>query len=114
MRGDIFLVQFADAGGKVRFGPHPALIVSSDSLNRRAGTLLACPMTSRIRHDAAVYLPPYLVAAPARATGLQRDGYVKADQVHTLPVEALGPRMGRANPAVMSDVDTALRFVLEI
>ena len=33
------------------------------------------------------------MAAPGRATGLTRDGYVKVDQVHTLPVELLGPRI---------------------
>jgi mRNA-degrading endonuclease toxin of MazEF toxin-antitoxin module len=113
-RGDIHLVAFAEPNGKVIGGPHPALIVSSDALNRGAGTVMACPLTSRIRHDADDYLPPYLVSASGRATGLARDGYVKVDQVHTLPVEVLGPRMGRANPETMADVDRALRFVLGI
>ena len=93
-------------------GPHPALIVSSDRLNRASRTILACPLTSQMRHDPAVFMPPYLVPATARATGLSRDGYVKADQVHTLPFQALGPRMGRANPEVMTAVDEALMFVL--
>jgi mRNA-degrading endonuclease toxin of MazEF toxin-antitoxin module len=113
-RGDIYLVTFPGVGGAAVLGPHPALIVSSDRLNRGAGTLLACPMTSTIRHDAEVFLPPYLVTASARSTGLSRDGYVKTDQVHTLPLAALGPRMGRANPEVMSAVDSALRFVLAL
>jgi mRNA-degrading endonuclease toxin of MazEF toxin-antitoxin module len=113
-RGDIHLVAFAESPGHAIEGPHPAIIVSSDALNRGASTVMACPMTSRIRHDAKDYLPPYLVAAPSRATGLARDGYVKVDQVHTLPIEILGPRMGRANPETMSEVDTALRFVLGV
>lgn len=113
-RGDIHLVSFAENLGHVIEGPHPAIIVSSDSLNRRAGTVIACPMTSKIRHDADAYLPPYLVPAPGYATGLTRDGYVKVDQVHTLPIDALGPRMGRANPETMALVDTALRFVLGV
>jgi mRNA-degrading endonuclease toxin of MazEF toxin-antitoxin module len=107
-------VAFADVRGNVIAGPHPAVIVSTDALNRGAGTVIACPMTSRIRHDADVYLPPYLVPASGRSTGLTRDGYVKVDQVHTLPVEMLGPRMGRANAETMADVDVALRFVLGI
>jgi mRNA-degrading endonuclease toxin of MazEF toxin-antitoxin module len=113
-RGDIHLVAFAESLGHVIEGPHPAIIVSSDALNRGAGTVMACPMTSRIRHDAADYLPPYLVAAPSRATGLTRDGYVKVDQVLTLSIEVLGPRLGRANPETMSEIDTALRFVLGV
>jgi mRNA-degrading endonuclease toxin of MazEF toxin-antitoxin module len=111
-RGDIHLVAFAESLGHVIEGPYPAIIVSSDSLNRGAGTVMACPLTSRIRHDPADYLPPYLVAAPSRATGLARDGYIKVDQVHTLPIELLGPRMGRASPGTMAELDAALRFVL--
>ena len=113
-RGDIHLVSFAAGLGPVIDGPHPAIIVSSDSLNRGAGTVMACPMTSRIRHDPEAYLPPYLVPAPGHATGLTRDGYIKVDQVHTLPIDVLGPRMGRANPETMAEVDTALRFVLGV
>lgn len=113
-RGDIHLVAFADSLGHAIEGPHPAIIVSSDALNRGAGTVMACPLTSRIRHNPGDYLPPYLVAAPGRATGLTRDGYIKVDQVHTLPIEILGPRMGRANPATMAELDAALRFVLAL
>lgn len=111
-RGDIHFVPFAEGRGNAIGGPHPAVIVSSDALNRGAGTVLACPLTSRICHDPTVYLPPYLVAAHRQATGLDRDGYVKVDQVHTLPIDVLGPRVGRANPATMEAVDQALRFVL--
>ncbi|HEX2754689.1 MAG TPA: type II toxin-antitoxin system PemK/MazF family toxin [Candidatus Limnocylindrales bacterium] len=113
-RGDIYIVAFPEAGGAVILGPHPALIVSTDRMNRAGGTLLACPMTSQMQHDPEVYLPPYLVPADARSTGLSRDGYVKVDQVHTLSAAALGSFMGRANPEVMTAVDDALRFVLDL
>ena len=112
MRGEIYLVPFPEHGGPTISGPHPALIVSSDRLNPSSGTVVVCPMTSRIRHDPQAYLPPYLVPASARATGLQRDGYVKVDQVHTLAQSILGARMGRANPDVMDGVDRALGVVL--
>ena len=76
--------------------------------------MLVCPLTSKIRHDPAVYVPPYLVAVTSRASGLQRDGYVKVNQVFTRPVEGVGPRMGRLNPETMDRVDDALRFVLAL
>jgi mRNA-degrading endonuclease toxin of MazEF toxin-antitoxin module len=113
-RADIHLVDFPEVAGHVITGPHPAVVVSSDRLNRGGGTVLVCPMTSRIRHDATDYLPPYLVAATARDSGLNRDGYVKVDQVFTRPVSALGNRIGRLSPASMSRLDAALRFVLSI
>jgi mRNA-degrading endonuclease toxin of MazEF toxin-antitoxin module len=71
-------------------------------------------MTSRIRHDPEAYVPPYLVAVTARASGLNRDGYVKADQIMTVPAASLGPRVGRLDPETMDRLDTALRFVLAV
>ena len=41
-----------------------------------------------------------------------RDGWVKADQLFTRPIDTLGPRLGRLNPAAMTRVDASLRFVL--
>ena len=101
-------------GGHVMQGPHPAVVVSSDRLNRPVGTVLVCSLTSKVRHDPAEYLPPYLVAATRHASGLDRDGFVKVDQVFTFRVELLGGRAGRLNPEVMSRVDAALRFVLAL
>lgn len=113
-RGDIHLVAFPEVGGHVIRGPHPAIVVSSDRLNRPTGTVLVCPLTSRIRHDPDEYLPPYLVPVTARATGLDRDGYAKVDQLFTRPVGMLGKRVGRANPETIAEVDRALRFVLDL
>ena len=113
-RGDVHVIVFPETGGKVLRGPHPAVVVSSDRMNSTSATVLVCPMTSRIRHDPAAYLPPYLVTATARASGLDRDGYVKVDQVFTEPADGLGSRIGRLNPETMERLDAALRFVLAV
>lgn len=113
-RADIHLVDFPEVAGHVITGRHPVVIVSSDRLNRSSATVLVCPMTSKIRHDPAAYLPPYLVAATARGSGLDRDGYVKVDQLFTRPLAALGPRIGRLNPETMDRLDRSLRFVLAL
>jgi mRNA-degrading endonuclease toxin of MazEF toxin-antitoxin module len=108
-RGDIHLVAFPEIGGHVIRGPHPAVIVRTDRM-RRSSTTLVVPMTSSPK--SAEHNPPYLVAATARQSGLQRDGYVKCDQVATLPGALIGPRLGRLNPETLDRVDAALRFVL--
>ena len=113
-RGDIHVVAFPEVGGRVIRGPHPAVVVSSDRLNRPTGTVLVCPLTSRIRHDPAEYLPPYLVPVTARASGLDRDGYAKVDQLFTGPWRRLGTRIGRVNQETMSALDGALRFVVDV
>lgn len=111
-RGDIHLVAFEDIGGAAIQGPHPAVIVQSDRL-ARSSTVLVCPMTTRGGRGPEV-VPPYLVWVPRHASGLDRDGWVKADQLYTRPVELLGPRLGRISPEAMTRVDASLRFVLAV
>jgi mRNA-degrading endonuclease toxin of MazEF toxin-antitoxin module len=110
-RGDVHLVDFAEAGGHVIRGPHPAVVVQSDRM-RRSSTTLVVPMSSAPRSAASH--PPYLVSVSARQSGLPRDGFAKCDQVTTIPAVRLGPRLGRLNRETLDQVDNALRFVLAI
>ena len=110
-RGDIHFVDFAESGGQVIRGLHPALVIQSDSL-RRSSTVVVAPMTSSAR--AAEFAPPFLVAVAAAESGLPRDGWVKCDQPTTLPTAMLGPRVGRLNPAALDRLDDALRFVFDL
>ena len=108
-RGDIHIVDFPDVGGHVIRGPHPAVVVRTDRM-QRSTTVIVVPMTSAPR--SAPENPPYLVAVAGRQAGLSRDGYVKCDQPMTLPTVVLGPKAGRLSPEAIARVDAALRFVL--
>jgi mRNA-degrading endonuclease toxin of MazEF toxin-antitoxin module len=110
-RGDIHFVDFADSGGHVIRGPHPALVIQTDRLGR-SSTVIVAPMTSAAR--AAPHAPPFLVPVGALESGLPRDGWIKCDQPTTLPVALLGTRVGRLNPAALERLDAALRFVLDL
>ena len=110
-RGDVHFIAFPDAGGNVLRGPHPAIVVQTDRLHR-SSTVVVVPMTSSPR--SASEDPPYLVAIPARASGLGRDGFAKCDQPTTLPLAVLGPRAGRVTPEAIERLDVALRFVLDL
>jgi mRNA-degrading endonuclease toxin of MazEF toxin-antitoxin module len=109
-RGDIHLVAFEDIGGATIQGPHPAVVVQSDRM-ARSSTVLVCPMSTRggRRPDT---VPPYLAWVTRQESGLDRDGWVKVDQIYTRPVELLGTKLGRLDPEALDRVDTALRFVL--
>jgi mRNA-degrading endonuclease toxin of MazEF toxin-antitoxin module len=110
-RGDVFFVALPDLGGHVLKGPHPAVVVQTDRLER-SNTVVLSPMTSAPR--SAPENPPYLVPVAAGEAGLPRDGYVKCDQLVTLPTIVLGPRVGRLNPEAIDRLDRALRFVLDL
>ena len=70
-------------------------------------------MTSRGGRQPDV-VQPYLVWVSRKESGLDRDGWVKADQVFTRPVDILGPRLGRLAPEALARVDASLRFVLAL
>jgi len=110
-RGDIHFVDFGEPGGHVIRGPHPALVIQTDRL-QRSSTVVVAPMTSAAR--AADYSPPFLVPVAAGESGLPRDGWIKCDQPTTLPVSLLGPRVGRLSPAALERLDVALRFVFDL
>ena len=92
-------------------GPHPAVVVQSNRL-RRSTTVVVVPMTSSAR--AAAWDLPFLVSVTARDSGLNRDGWAKCDQPITVPLEKLGPKVGRLNPETIDRVDAGLRFVLAL
>ena len=78
----------------------------------RSATVVVAPMTSTAR--SAVERPRYLVPVGAGEADLPKDGFVKCDQLATLPTVLLGPRVGRLNPQAIDRLDDALRFVLSL
>lgn len=110
-RGDVHWVVFRDDAGHVIAGPHPAVVVQTPAL-ARSSTIIVVPMTSKAR--SAELRPPYLVRVEASESGLNRDGWIKADQIVTIDVTQLGDRAGRLSPERLDELDAALRFVLAL
>lgn len=78
----------------------------------RSGTVVLCPITSVPPRDD---LPrPHRVPIATNETGLDRDGWVKADQLLTLPASILAGPVGRLAPAATKRLDVALRLVLDL
>jgi mRNA-degrading endonuclease toxin of MazEF toxin-antitoxin module len=110
-KGDIFVLEFPDIGGHVQAGRRPGVIVQADRLSR-SGTAVLCPITSAPPSDEL--RRPHRVPVARTETGLDRDGWVKADQLVTLPVSMLTGPVGHLAPAALERVDAALRFVLDL
>lgn len=92
----------------------PAVIVSNDGANTTArrlgrGVITVVPVTSNVSH---IY--PFQVMLPADETGLPRDSKAQAEQVRSIAVERVGSRVGQLPPVLMSDLDDALRFHLDL
>jgi mRNA interferase MazF len=74
-RGDLVWLAFSPQAGHEQAGRRPAFVVSPVSYNRKAGLMLACPVTRRIKGY------PFEVLLPG---GLPVEGVVLADQVRSL------------------------------
>lgn len=74
-RGDVVWLSFTPQSGHEQAGHRPALTLSPESYNRKAGLALFCPITSRAKGY------PFEVALP---DGLKTSGVVLSDQVKSL------------------------------
>ncbi|MHB8313847.1 MAG: type II toxin-antitoxin system PemK/MazF family toxin, partial [Candidatus Dormibacteria bacterium] len=80
---------------------------SASQLGR--GVVTVVPVTSSIER-----VHPFQVLLPAVATGLRHDSKAQAEQVRSVAVQRLGPRIGSVPPAIMEKLDEALRLHLAL
>jgi mRNA interferase MazF len=113
-RRDVHLVELEPARGAEANKVRPAVIVSNDGANGRAealgwGTVTVAPCTSNVER-----VLPFQVLLPADESGLRHDSKVQAEQVRSVAVERIGPRLGRVPADLMDQVDQALRAHLSL
>jgi mRNA interferase MazF len=103
-RGDLAWLSFSPQAGHEQGGRRPALILSPERYNRRAGLVFACPITSRIKGY------PFEVRVEGVA-GLS--GVILVDQLRSLDWRARrAERIGRSPAPVMAEVLAKLRPLL--
>lgn len=110
-RGGIF---WADLGRRSGSGPakrRPVVVVQSDALNRsRVGTAVVASLTS----NTGLANNPGNVFVPAAASGLPKDSVVNVTQLSAVDREALDGPVGTVPVALMREIDTGLRAVLDL
>ena len=113
-RGEIRWVDLEPVRGAEADKRRPAVIVSIDGANsaaarRRAGVVTVVPVTS---NASRVY--PFQLLLPAAEVGLERDSKAQAEQVRSVAVERIGPRIGNVPPRLLQLLDDALRLHLAL
>lgn len=114
LRGEIRLVNLDPVIGAEANKRRPAVIVSNDGANAIAarhgrGVVTVVPVTSNV---ARVY--PFQVKLSAKATGLRAESKAQAEQVRSVAVQRMGPRVGRVPTDLMEQIDEALRLHLAL
>jgi mRNA interferase MazF len=113
-RGEIRPIDLEPARGSEAKQRRPAILVSNEGANAMAtqlgrGVLQIVPLTSSL-----AYVAPYQVVIPASESGLRRDSKAQAEQVRAVDLERIGPVIGVVPPALMNEVDEALRIQLAL
>jgi mRNA interferase MazF len=102
-KGDLIWLEFTPQAGHEQAGHRPALVLSSKVYNGKAGLMLCCPMTSKVKGY------PFEVACPFGGT----QGVVLADQIRSLDWKARKAKYsGKASPEVLHQVRAKLEAVL--
>ena len=104
-RGDLIWMDFVPQAGREQSGRRPALVLSPRSYNERAGLVVLCPVTSKVKGY------PFEVALP---NGLEVSGVVLSDHVKNLDWRVRkAVRIARAPASVVLQVTSRLKQLLE-
>jgi len=112
--GDIIHVNLAPSAGREMTGPHYALVLSSAQYAKVTGTVLVCPITSRVRGwDFEVPLSPGLL--PSKKGAGDVASVIHSDAVRQLDFRERGATIvAKSPPAIIAEVRDILAQVLGI
>lgn len=113
-RGEVRIVDLDPSRGAEANKRRPAVIVSNDTANATAarlgrGVITVVPVTSNVER-----IHPFQVLLDAATTGLDRDSKAQAEQVRSVAVERVGPRLAVLTGAQIVALDDALRLHLAL
>ena len=90
----------------------PAVIVSNDGANAAAGSrgegaITVIPLSSRVEQ-----IFPFQALIASAIAGLPEDTKAHAEQVRSISVQRVGPKVGMIAATEMGEIDRALRMQL--
>lgn len=105
MRGEIWTVCASGYASK----PRPAVIVQSDKVEGFDSTIV-CLFTT----DDSISVPTRVKATPTEENGLSQTCWIMAEKPIAIKKSTLGIRTGTLDSETLSELDAALRIVLEL
>jgi len=106
LRGEVRWAELNPRRGREQSGQRPVLVLSHDVFNERSGTVIAVALTSQPQR--AGYPLTYELAS----VKLAKQSWVKISQIHTLSVERIGTRLGRASPEDLAQIVEGLNEII--
>ena len=88
----------------------PAVVVQANRWLQGHPSVTLCPFTSTLLEAPLIRLP----VTPSQANGLLKPSQLMVDKLFTVPIQAIGSRIGTLEAAAMAELDLALRSWLEL
>jgi mRNA interferase MazF len=108
-RGEVWMVDLNPTRGHEQTGRRPALILSVDPFNQGpAGLAVVLPITSQAKG-----IPFHVKVMPPEG-GLDRESYVKCEDIRSISRERLIRRAGAVSPQTLHAVEDRLRILLNL
>jgi mRNA interferase MazF len=104
LRGGIYYAAYPGIGDR------PVLVLSWDAINAGLRSPIVCQVTTTKRER---YLPTF-VPLPADAAGLETDSFILCHELATLRAERFRREVGMVPPAILVQVEEALRRALDL
>ena len=106
-RGDILVAR---QPGSFASKARPCLIVQSDLALPARSVVTICPLSSTLQGTSLIRIS----IVPTAENGLVRASEIEIDYIQAIAVGNFGRVIGTASPAVIADVDEALRRWLDL
>ena len=103
-RGDIYYADLNPVIGSEQGGTRPVLIISNDTGNKFAPTVIIVPITSRVHTKAK--LPTHTIVQ--NFEGLEKESIILSEQIRTVDKQHLREYVGTLGGRFLIEVNTAL------
>jgi len=112
-RGDVYWAELVPRSGSEQAGRRPVIVVSHDAFNGTLAwrSIIVVPVsTSSLQGKRGLTV----VEIPAGAASLLRNCFAVCHQITTLDRAKLSKRIGALPPAILREVETALRAAMDM
>jgi mRNA interferase MazF len=104
LRGGIYYAAFPGIGDR------PVLVLSWDAINAGLRSPIVCQVTTTERER---HLPTFVLLPPG-AAGLEADSFILCHELATIGAERFRRELGMIPPAILVQVEDALRRALDL
>lgn len=109
-RGEVFIADLNPAFGREMHKKRPVLIISHNTINQTLPTIIIIPFSSIVPE----FVGPDVVKVKDQKIGLDKISVLMANQIRSIDKSRLIKKVGKLNQSKLTEVEQALKIVLDL